>query len=99
MNQGYREVGKTYERQLTRMGDGVRLEVDGRVPRADFIDEKRQAVGQIRIGDLEDVLGVQLAGVGQVEAADEDDVVRDRDFGGACSRARIPGRRASSVCP
>ena len=37
-------------------------------------------VGERGVGDLEHVLGVQLARVREVEAADEDDVVGDRDL-------------------
>src|SRR2546423_5247542 len=79
MNPGYEAVGKPYEREFTRTGEG--LEIDLRIAPADVVDEAGEAVGQVGIGDLEDVFGVQLARVGEVEAAYEDDVVRDRDLG------------------
>src|SRR2546423_4095758 len=50
-------------------------ELDGRVRGPDSVDKSRHLLGQGGIRDLEDVLRVLLAGVGEVEAPDEDDVV------------------------
>ena len=58
-----------------------------------------EAVGERGIRDLEHVLGVQLAGVGEVEAADEDDVVGDRHLRVHVVVHRAGAVRASSACP
>src|SRR5436309_3533505 len=52
----------------------------GRVPRAHVVDEGGEPFGELRVLELEHVFGVQLARVGQVEAADEDRVVGDGDL-------------------
>src|ERR1700704_4425143 len=58
-----------------------RLEVHRRIARTDAVDERRKLVCERLVGDLEPVLGVSLAPLRKVEAADEDDVVSDRDLG------------------
>src|SRR5258705_12751867 len=68
------------DRARTALPKGVRLDVDSGIVRPDSVDERGEAVGQRGIRDLEHVLGVLLAGVREVEAADEDDVVGDGDF-------------------
>ena len=74
---------------------GVGGDGDRRVAPAHVVDEGRHPLGQPGIGDLEDVLGVLLARARQVERADEDDVVGDRDLGVhvVVDRARRVGRR------
>ena len=53
---------------------------DRRVLRADLVDERGHLVGERGVLDLEHVLRVLLARMGEVEGADEDGVVRDRDL-------------------
>jgi hypothetical protein len=45
------------------------------------VDEGGQALGQLGVVQLEHVLGVLLAGAGEVEGAGEDPVVGDGDLG------------------
>src|SRR5215211_1092935 len=52
-----------------------------RIAAADVVDECGQALGQLAILDLEDVFGVPLAGVREVEASHEDVVVGRDDLG------------------
>src|SRR5262245_53471288 len=52
----------------------------GRIAGADAVDEGGEPVGKLGVRDLEDVLRVLLARVREVEAAEEDDVVSDRDL-------------------
>src|ERR1700693_4387267 len=54
------------------------LQGDCGVVAADLVNICGQALGERWIRDLEHVLRVELAGVGEVEAPDEDEVVGDR---------------------
>src|SRR5437763_9711171 len=48
-----------------------------RIPSPQVVDVSGEPFGDFRITELEHVLRVRLAGVGEVEAADEDRVVAD----------------------
>ena len=50
------------------------------IQRADLVDEHRQPLGDLCVTDLEHVLGIHLARVREVEAADERDIVGDGDL-------------------
>ncbi len=52
-----------------------------RIERSNLVDECGEPVRDCRVLDLEHVLGVELAGVREVEAADERDVVGDSHLG------------------
>ena len=52
-------------------------QLDGRIVRANLVDERGQPIRERGVLDLEHVLRVRLAGVREVEAAEEDGVVAD----------------------
>ena len=52
-----------------------------RIAAPDRVDERRHPLGQLRVVQLEHVLGVALARAREVERADEHGVVGDRDLG------------------
>ena len=66
-----------------------------RVAGADRVDERRHPLGELRVVELEHVLGVHLARAREVERADEDGVVGDRDLGvhEVVDGGRAPRRR------
>src|SRR3954453_22545180 len=74
MNPGVREVCASYEPECPEKG-ARGSDRDRGVAPAHFVDEPGQAFGELWILKLEHVLGVQLAGVGEIEAAHEDGVV------------------------
>src|SRR5215471_18681953 len=93
MNRGPRKVCAWYQPESPGKGTPDRfLDRDRGIATADLVDESREPVGERWILELEHVLGVQLARVGEVEAADEDAVVRDRDL-----RVHVVVHRAGGV--
>ena len=85
---------------IPRKGDGWTAQTwtagSARVPRRRTRRGGRRAAASV---ELEHVLGVQLAGVGEVEAADEDACRRRRSPSRACSRAPSRARTASMILP
>src|SRR6478736_7473951 len=65
-------------RGMSFVSAGVTRKGDGWIERAHLVDERGEPVGNLRIFELEHVLGVQLTGMREVEAADEDRVVGNR---------------------
>ena len=85
-----------------RRSRGARRAASGstrRIARAELVDPGREPVGELRVRDLQHVLGVLLARPREVERAEEHGVVGDRHLG---VHVVVDARRAhtaSSACP
>ena len=88
-----RTATSTISRARGRLGGA---QARNRIARPHGVHEPGQALGQCRVVDLQHVLGVLLARVGEVERAEEDDVVGNRQLRVhvVVDGARAPRRRA-----